>query len=166
MRVASVMMCMDDNEDKRDRISHAEKLIDKAAGADLILLPELWNVGFFSFDFTHVDVPAYASLSNAELHLNLTSSLANSLTIHVVVQSQSTGNAVEIIDNVYLGVELATESLQGNGSYVIALNVDNVFFDSGMLYIGLWAEVSFEDDIMAVFEPDKTYLLLQYELQE
>jgi predicted amidohydrolase len=50
MRVASIMIWVDDNEGKRERISRAEKLIDKAAGADLILLPELWNVGFFSFD--------------------------------------------------------------------------------------------------------------------
>lgn len=53
MRVASIMMRMDDNESKRERISHAEKLINKAVGADLILLPELWNIGFFSFDKYH-----------------------------------------------------------------------------------------------------------------
>jgi predicted amidohydrolase len=55
MRVASIMMKMDDNEGKKERIAHAERLIDQAAGADLILLPELWNIGFFSFDKYHTE---------------------------------------------------------------------------------------------------------------
>ena len=50
MKVASIMMWMDDKENKKERITHAEKLIAKAAGADLILLPEIWNIGWFSFD--------------------------------------------------------------------------------------------------------------------
>jgi len=31
-------------------VEHALRMMDKCAGSDLILLPELWNIGFFAFD--------------------------------------------------------------------------------------------------------------------
>ncbi len=34
---------------KRERLEHAERLLERARGAELILLPELWNVGYFAF---------------------------------------------------------------------------------------------------------------------
>jgi len=35
---------------KKDMVDHALCMMDKCAGSDLILLPELWNIGFFAFD--------------------------------------------------------------------------------------------------------------------
>ena len=49
-KVASIQLAHRDSDSKEDRIVHAEEMIDKAAGADLMLLPEAWNVGWWSFD--------------------------------------------------------------------------------------------------------------------
>ncbi|MDI7260568.1 MAG: carbon-nitrogen family hydrolase [Thermodesulfobacteriota bacterium] len=49
MKVASIQMNIGD-EGKSDRIMRAEKLLDQAKGADLVILPEIWNIGYFSFD--------------------------------------------------------------------------------------------------------------------
>jgi predicted amidohydrolase len=49
-KVASVQPWFSDDKSKEERIKHAEQMIDRAAGADLILLPELWNTGWYSFD--------------------------------------------------------------------------------------------------------------------
>lgn len=50
IRVASIQLWHNDDDSKQDRITHAEQLIDSAAESDLILLPELWNIGWWSFD--------------------------------------------------------------------------------------------------------------------
>lgn len=39
-----------DSETKRERLNRVKNIISKNNGADLYLLPELWNVGFFTFD--------------------------------------------------------------------------------------------------------------------
>lgn len=49
-KVASIQMRHSDTESKADRITRAEQLIDKAADADVIVLPETWNVGWWSFN--------------------------------------------------------------------------------------------------------------------
>ncbi len=49
MRVASIQMSVVEG-DKKATIAKAVSLIEQAQGADLILLPEIWNVGFMSFD--------------------------------------------------------------------------------------------------------------------
>ena len=49
MKVASIQMNIG-NEAKSDRIGRAERLLDQAKGADLVILPEIWNIGYFSFD--------------------------------------------------------------------------------------------------------------------
>jgi predicted amidohydrolase len=49
IKVAVVQLNVDDG-DKEARVAHAEQQIVKARGAKLILLPELWNVGYFAFD--------------------------------------------------------------------------------------------------------------------
>ena len=49
-KVASIQLRHSDTETKADRIARAEQLIDQAADADLIVLPESWNVGWWSFD--------------------------------------------------------------------------------------------------------------------
>jgi len=53
IKVASIQLWHNDDESKQDRIAHAEQLIDSAADCDLILLPELWDIGWWSFDIYH-----------------------------------------------------------------------------------------------------------------
>ena len=50
IKVACLQMWLQDGESKEDRIQRAEKMIDGVAGADLIVLPEVWNIGWYSFD--------------------------------------------------------------------------------------------------------------------
>lgn len=49
MEVASIQMSVVEN-DKDRAIGKAVELIRHCKGADLIVLPELWNIGFMSFD--------------------------------------------------------------------------------------------------------------------
>lgn len=49
MRVASVQLKVVE-ESKEKALEHASQMIRQCQGADLILLPELWNIGFMSFD--------------------------------------------------------------------------------------------------------------------
>ena len=49
MRVTSIQLAMSD-QPKEKNIEHALSLIDQAPPSDLILLPEIWPCGFFSFD--------------------------------------------------------------------------------------------------------------------
>jgi predicted amidohydrolase len=49
VKVASVQMWVGD-EDKSQRVRHAEKLLDRIKDVDLVILPEIWNIGYFSFD--------------------------------------------------------------------------------------------------------------------
>lgn len=50
VKVASIQLWHNDDDSKEDRITHAEQLIDSVAESDLILLPEIWNIGWWSFD--------------------------------------------------------------------------------------------------------------------
>jgi len=49
MRVASIQLKVIE-ESKEKALEHASEMIRQCRGADLILLPELWNIGFMSFD--------------------------------------------------------------------------------------------------------------------
>ncbi len=49
MKIASIQMAVIQG-DKTATIEKASQKIEAAASADLILLPEMWNVGFLSFD--------------------------------------------------------------------------------------------------------------------
>lgn len=49
LRVASIQLRIGD-ETKSERIRRAEALLDEAKGAHLVILPEIWNVGYFAFD--------------------------------------------------------------------------------------------------------------------
>lgn len=49
MRVASIQLEVIE-ESKEKTLEHASEMIRQCQGADLILLPELWNIGFMSFD--------------------------------------------------------------------------------------------------------------------
>jgi predicted amidohydrolase len=49
VRIASIQLKV--IEESRERaLEHASQMIRQCQGADLILLPELWNIGFMSFD--------------------------------------------------------------------------------------------------------------------
>ena len=64
MQIASIQMAV--TEDDKDRaIARAEELIRQCRGADLILLPEIWNIGFMSFDdyYTQAEEPGGRTLS-------------------------------------------------------------------------------------------------------
>ncbi|MBI4319332.1 MAG: carbon-nitrogen family hydrolase [Chloroflexi bacterium] len=50
MKVASIQTALADDLSKADRIAQVERLIDTVAGADLVLLPEVWNLGWYCFD--------------------------------------------------------------------------------------------------------------------
>jgi len=68
IKVASIQLWHNDDESKQDRIAHAEQLIDSAADCDLILLPELWDIGWWSFDIYHQasePLPGGNSLQNS-----------------------------------------------------------------------------------------------------
>lgn len=41
---------INDGEDKDRRLQRVEALLDRAGDCDLAVLPELWNIGYFSFD--------------------------------------------------------------------------------------------------------------------
>jgi predicted amidohydrolase len=49
IKIASIQMSVGD-ESKSQRIDHAEILLDQVRDADLVVLPEIWNIGYFSFD--------------------------------------------------------------------------------------------------------------------
>ena len=50
MIIASIQMQIHDDSKKAESIARAEELIDEAGPAELIVLPEIWNIGYFSFD--------------------------------------------------------------------------------------------------------------------
>jgi len=49
MKVASIQMAVVEG-DKEAALAKAAELVRRAKGAELILLPEIWNLGFMSFD--------------------------------------------------------------------------------------------------------------------
>ncbi len=49
MRVATIQMEMADRT-KAENLARADLLLERARGADLVLMPEIWNIGYFSFD--------------------------------------------------------------------------------------------------------------------
>ncbi len=49
MRITSIQLGMKDRP-KDETVEHALSLVDQASESDLILLPEIWPCGFFSFD--------------------------------------------------------------------------------------------------------------------
>jgi len=53
IKVGCVQLWHNDDETKQDRIARAVQLIASASDCDLIVLPELWNVGVWSYDMYH-----------------------------------------------------------------------------------------------------------------
>ena len=58
MKIASIQLEIKDGRSKQEMIAYTLEMIDKCKGADLIVLPELWNVGFFNYDNYHNDSEA------------------------------------------------------------------------------------------------------------
>lgn len=50
MRVSSIQFEIRDSETKEQRLSRMASLIDSCKGSQLIVLPEIWNTGYFAFD--------------------------------------------------------------------------------------------------------------------
>ncbi|MEN6327914.1 MAG: carbon-nitrogen family hydrolase [Syntrophomonas sp.] len=50
MKVAILQLAFNEEESKAARISRVERILDQAAGTDLVLLPEVWNIGYYAFD--------------------------------------------------------------------------------------------------------------------
>ncbi len=53
MKIASIQLAIKDEESKESRVERAMRLVAGCAGADLVLLPETWNTGYFAFDRYH-----------------------------------------------------------------------------------------------------------------
>ena len=49
-KVASLQLEINDQQSKQERIDYALEQMELAGDADLVLLPEIWNTGYFSFD--------------------------------------------------------------------------------------------------------------------
>ncbi len=49
-KVASLQLEINDRQRKQDRINYALEQMELSRAADLILLPEIWNTGYFNFD--------------------------------------------------------------------------------------------------------------------
>ncbi len=49
MKIASIQLKADD-EKKSERLARVESLLDRVKGSDLVILPEIWNIGYFSFE--------------------------------------------------------------------------------------------------------------------
>jgi len=50
IKVASIQYWLNDDKNKNERITEVEGLIEQAKEADLILLPEVWNIGWRGFE--------------------------------------------------------------------------------------------------------------------
>ncbi|MFR5011741.1 MAG: nitrilase-related carbon-nitrogen hydrolase [Acutalibacteraceae bacterium] len=50
MKVAIVQFAVNDEESKEQKIIRMEGILDNLKGTDLIVLPELWNIGFFAYE--------------------------------------------------------------------------------------------------------------------
>jgi len=49
LKIASIQLEVTDSNTKEGQIAHAVEMLDKCKGSDLIVLPELWNIGFYNF---------------------------------------------------------------------------------------------------------------------
>lgn len=75
MKIASIQLALDDKRIKDETIKYALSLMDKCAGADLILLPEIWNIGFLAYDkywseSEPIDGPTMSALANKAKELS------------------------------------------------------------------------------------------------
>ncbi len=50
MKVASIQLAVREGRSKEETVAYALDMMDKCRGCDLVLLPEIWNIGFFAYD--------------------------------------------------------------------------------------------------------------------
>lgn len=50
MRAAAIQLEVVPNRSKNENIRHASALLDTCKGCDFVVLPEIWNIGFYNFD--------------------------------------------------------------------------------------------------------------------
>jgi len=81
MRIASIQLKVTE-ESKDKSLEHASRMIRQCQGADLILLPELWNIGFMSFDRYREEAETQEGPT-----LSLLRSLAKELSCHLYTGS-------------------------------------------------------------------------------
>lgn len=55
MKVASIQLELNDSRTKEETVAYALAQMDKCKGCDLLVLPELWNVGFVNYDRYHAE---------------------------------------------------------------------------------------------------------------
>jgi predicted amidohydrolase len=53
VRIASIQLEITDGKTKAQMVNHALSMMDRCAGFDLLLLPEIWNIGFLAYDNYH-----------------------------------------------------------------------------------------------------------------
>lgn len=53
MKVSAVQLYLNDRRTKAQTVDYALSMMDRCRGSDLIVLPELWNIGFGAFDDYH-----------------------------------------------------------------------------------------------------------------
>lgn len=69
MKIASIQLEVREDRSKEQSIDYALKMMDRCCGADLIVLPELWNIGFLAYErYWHesetIDGPTMQAVSN------------------------------------------------------------------------------------------------------
>ena len=50
MKVGIIQLAIDDSKNKREKLNYVGQMIDGLRGTDLVVLPEVWNLGFFAFE--------------------------------------------------------------------------------------------------------------------
>lgn len=55
MKVASIQLDLNDARSKEQVVEYALGMMDKCRGYDLLILPELWNIGFANYDKFHAE---------------------------------------------------------------------------------------------------------------
>lgn len=50
LKVAMLQLAFSDQDTKMTRLTRVENILDEVKDADLVLLPEVWNIGYFAFD--------------------------------------------------------------------------------------------------------------------
>ncbi|PWA04681.1 carbon-nitrogen hydrolase [Pueribacillus theae] len=50
MKVAAIQLEIKDNESKQQRMHHVDAMLEQLKDYDLVILPEIWATGYFSFD--------------------------------------------------------------------------------------------------------------------
>lgn len=55
MRLSIIQLERKEKKSREESVEHALNLVDGAKGSDLVMLPEMWDSGFFCFDNYHED---------------------------------------------------------------------------------------------------------------